>query len=338
MKSTDGRELKVFGDEVHVRQTPGSHPHWQESVVLAWWDQGNSIGGFHRIGHVPNDPTGPKAALWNNITSPQGTYKNVQFQPLRKEDLLSSGGYGGGDDTCRCEFLDGEHVWTLSDADVSGRIALKDVGPNIDSWPKGDAIQGDLGAAHFDIPGRVTGWISVKGHRYEINGLGIRDHAWGPRDTSHMLSHRWVVGTCGEAFSFVWVTFHTVKAEDKFSSIGWCVRNGEVTFSKKLDVIAYVEADSATNRGGHVQATLTTGEVLDIECKAVPAKAFVSYHQDVACLDRICEFTCGEHKGFAMFETTSNMYHGTRRPTTYSGSLIDNGFYENEKSGAAFTT
>lgn len=330
MKSTDGRQLKIYGDDVHRRQLPGKQSTWQESVVLAWWDETNFIGGFHRIGHVPNEKAGPKVALWNNITTPEGIYKNVQYQPLRKEDLLARGGFGGGDSTCQYEFYDGLHQWKFEDGAISGHLGINDVGPNIDSFPKGDAIQGDLGAAHFDIPGHVTGWLKVHDQEYKVNGWGVRDHAWGPRDTSGMLSHRWIVGTCGAAFSFVWISFHTLNAEDKFSSFGWCVRNNEVTYAAKLDIITYLEIDGATNRGGHVKATLTTGEVLDIECTAVPTKGFVCYHQNVACLDRICTFTCGDHKGFCMFETTTNMQHGIRRPKTYFNSIIDNGFYKTE--------
>ncbi|OCK79195.1 hypothetical protein K432DRAFT_405817 [Lepidopterella palustris CBS 459.81] len=99
MKSTESRDLPIYGDEVHIRQKPGKQESWQDSVVLAWWDEGNSIGCSHRIGHKPNLADGPKVALWNNLITPEGIYKNVQHRPLRDADLLASGGYGGGDET-----------------------------------------------------------------------------------------------------------------------------------------------------------------------------------------------------------------------------------------------
>jgi hypothetical protein len=93
MKVTGESDLKDYGNEIHVRQKPGTSEHWQDSVVLTWWDTKNEIGGFHRLGHQPNYKHGPMVTLWNNLMSPVGTYKNTIFKPLREEDLLPSGGF-----------------------------------------------------------------------------------------------------------------------------------------------------------------------------------------------------------------------------------------------------
>ncbi|EXJ71842.1 uncharacterized protein A1O5_04343 [Cladophialophora psammophila CBS 110553] len=326
MTSFGGHDAHVYGDETNVRQKPGPQDNWQESVVLAWWDNNVSVGGFQRIGHEPNNPEGAAVELWNNITAPNGTFHKVVNNPLRKEDCPDNGGLGGGDDTLSFEFQEGKHIWNFEEPELSGQLVHVDVGPNIDSFPKKEGIGSDLGAAHFDIPGRVTGWLKVKGQGYKIDGLSIRDHGWGPRSLPPMLSHRWLVGTCGRQFSFIAIAFHSMAAEHHIGRFGWVIRNGEVTYGEKVDMVAYVEVDGATNRGGHLKYTLTTGEVVDIECKAVPAKAFVCFKEGVCCLDRICTFTSGEHKGFMMFETSHNIQHGTRRPITWHNSVIDDGW------------
>jgi len=61
MKATTRPDLKEHGPEANIRQKPGPSPHWQDSVVLAWWEPSLSIGGFHRLGYQPNHPTTPPA-------------------------------------------------------------------------------------------------------------------------------------------------------------------------------------------------------------------------------------------------------------------------------------
>lgn len=229
------QNLKVWGDEVHVRQRPGPEANWQDSVVLVWWDKGNAIGGFHRLGHEPNAGEGGMVTLWNVLVGPAGMQKKVHYVPLRQADMLASGGFGGGDESCRCEFIDGEHVWTIDEGDVSGRIAFKDVGPNVDCFPKKGIMKEGFSTAHFDIPGKVSGVLRMKGNEYKVDGLGIRDHGWGPRDWSTVYSHRWVAGTCGPELSFIAVSWHAI--DDTISNFGWVIRGDKVTLAKKLDIL-----------------------------------------------------------------------------------------------------
>jgi len=106
----DDQNLKVWGDETHVRQKPGPQENWQDSVVLVWYDEKNAIGGFHRLGQEPNVKGGPMVTLWTVIVGPEGMQKRVHYKPLRETDLLPSGGFGGGDESCTAEFINGEHV------------------------------------------------------------------------------------------------------------------------------------------------------------------------------------------------------------------------------------
>ena len=39
------------------------NPLWQESVLLHWYDQRQGIGGWHRVGHEPNNRGGQAAHL-----------------------------------------------------------------------------------------------------------------------------------------------------------------------------------------------------------------------------------------------------------------------------------
>jgi hypothetical protein len=333
MKITGRPDLKDYGPEANIRQPPGTSKHWQDSVVLAWWDETNSISSFHRLGHQPNYEGGSMISLWNNLMSPHGMYKNTTFKPLRAADLRPNGGFGCGDDTCTFDFVAGEHVWRIHDGEVSAELRFTDISGNVDCFPKKGSLAEDFAAAHFDIPGTVRGWVEMGGSRWDIAGaLGIRDHGWGVRDWDTILSHRWVVGTCGPALSFVVLAWHS--SDDALVSFGWVIRGDEITFAKKIDLVTYVEIDAATNRGGRMSLTLEgeEEEVLEIECTPVH-KAAVSYHHGVCCIDRMCTFVCGELKGVADFEATANLQRGGRTPRNFKDAVRENGFHVYEEEG-----
>ncbi|HKT71690.1 MAG TPA: hypothetical protein VJQ47_02270 [Steroidobacteraceae bacterium] len=322
MKTTDGRELPEYGAASHVRQTPGPQKNWQDSVVLIWWDLERQVGGWHRIGHEVNAGEGGMIALWNTVYSPDGIYKRTTYEPLRKSDLLARG-FGAGD-TCRCEYVNGEHVWTIEDGDLRARIVHRDTGPNVDCYPK-SATMADFATGHLDIPGRVTGVLAVAGREYPINGLSVRDHGWGPRDWGSVLTHRWVAGTAGAEFSFIALSWYA--PDEAMASFGWVVRNGEITYAEKLDILTYVEVDGASNRGGQVRFELTTGEILEIECTPL-TKPVASVHQVMCCIDVLCRFTCNDSiVGICDFESSSNPQQGSRRPRRLGGTIVGNGFF-----------
>ena len=113
------------------------------------------------------------------------------------------------------------------------------------------------------------------------------------------------------------------------ANFGWVVRYGVVTFAKSADIVAYVEMDGASNRGGHVRMVLTTGEVIDIEAHAVPYKAGMQFQKGIACVDQLCEVTCspGNLKGMCSFETTANIQAGTKRPEKMTNCVTENKFH-----------
>jgi hypothetical protein len=125
-------------------------------------------------------------SLWNNLMSPLGMYKNTTFKPVCPADgLRPNGGFGCGDDACAFDFeaATNEHVWKIQDGDVAAELRFTGIGGNVDCFPKKGSLAEDFAAAHFDIPGRVKGWLRMGGRKWKIHGgLGIRDHGVGVRD------------------------------------------------------------------------------------------------------------------------------------------------------------
>ncbi|KAH7086120.1 kinase-like domain-containing protein [Paraphoma chrysanthemicola] len=328
LTTPDGQKLTVYGDHANRRQKPGPQDIWQESIVLVWWDDASRVGGFHRLGHEPNRKDGPKATLWNHLITPAGFYKRQRFQDLRSEDTPPDLSFGCGDDTCTHKFVDGEHIWDISDGDVSAHLSFTDTGPNVACFPTSKTFTEGFASLHFDIPGQVRGWVNVKGRKFPVEaGFGIRDHAWGPRDWNQTLQgHRWVVGSAGKELGFVGVGFQ--KPDCSVAQFGWVVRDGVVTMAKELDIVAYMEADSQVNRGGAVKYRLTTGEELHFTHTPVGVPAAVSHHHGLNCVDRICKFECSNGlQGFSCFETSCNVRRESARPATFTDGIADDGLH-----------
>jgi hypothetical protein len=324
MKVSGAADLPIVSDDINYYQPSGADKDWQDSVVLTWWDAKNQIGGLHRIGYEPNVDGGPKIALWTHITSPVGDYKNVVFIELREEDRLENGGFGAGD-TCKYEFINGQHVWTIKDEKISAVLRHDDFHANVECYPKNSNVSEDFANVHTDIPGAVTGELNVDGKHYEVDGLSFRDRGWGVRDWNYLLAHRWVAGSFGKDFGFLALSFYA--SDESIASFGWIVRGDTVTYAKVVDIVTHVEIDGMINRGGSVRFELTTGEVFAIDCTPAAKMAFTSYHHGVCCVDVLCEATCGDMVGFCDFESTANIQAGTRSPTTFINSNVENGFH-----------
>lgn len=320
-------------DETSIMQPIMDDPYWQDSVVLVWWSKENSVGGFHRLGHEPGHEGGV-AVLWSNFASPEGHFKRTQTKRLRPEDVIPGGGFGSGDDTCTMEYKDEDHIFNFNEPEGELTCALihKDTGPNVDCFPKSGAISTDMAKAHLDIPGIVTGTLTIKGKTYHIrDGLSVRDRGYGRREWGQaLLSHRWVVGSCGPKMAVFAVAWHS--ASNQMFSFGWMVRDNVVTVASKVDIVTYFAIDSASNIGGRVDMELVTGETFKVECTPV-AKAFHSVHRGIDCVDRICSFhVTGEGQtfpeGFGDFESTVNPHLGTRDPVKIDErhGVLANGF------------
>ena len=322
MKVVGGGEIQVYDQADEGPHQAGPQELWQESVVLLWWDLKQSIGGFYRIGHELNHKDGPMIALWSSTVSREGIFKKTTYLPLRPQDRMARG-FGSGDGSLRFEH-DGDCVWTLEDQDISATLRIHDFHPGIDCYPKRGAIS-EFAPHHMEVAGRVSGSLKVKGRQYQVEALGFRDHGWGVRDWASLLSHRWLAGVFGEDLSFCALSWHTV--DDSMAQFGWVVKHDTVIFARKLDIVAYVECDAMTTRGGRLRMTLTTDEVVEVEFEAL-APSMMSFHHGIACVDTLCRISSGGRVGIADFETTANGQQGRRQPKNLARDGISgNGWY-----------
>ncbi|MEJ7935828.1 hypothetical protein WG907_16405 [Sphingobium sp. AN558] len=314
--------MHVYPAKDELPHEPGAHEYWQESFVLFFGDLRQSVGGYLRLGHEPNF-NGGQVATWTNIWSPAGTFHKAVDLPLRPEDRLENG-FGSGDDTLRYEF-DGRIRWTIHEEDLQGVLTVVEDGPAIDGYAGGDGKHlGEFVTNHVDTGVRVVGTLTVKGTTYEVDAYGIRDHGWGIRKWDDMRALRWTVAAFDTRDHFIAVSF--ILADNAHTTFGWVVRGDEVIKTKDLDIIAFINSDGATNRGGITRMNLPTGEILEARFEPI-FPSMGSWIHGVMGFDTACVVRWGDKVGFGCFETVNNLQGGKEHPAVFDRATVADGWY-----------
>jgi hypothetical protein len=70
--------------------------------------------------------------------------------------------------------------------------------------PGAEPREGEMEFArgHYEQHHRATGRIAIDGEAVAFDGLGLRDHSWGPRSWQAPLYYRWLTANFGEDFGF----------------------------------------------------------------------------------------------------------------------------------------
>ena len=321
MNFPDGSKVFVFPDSDELPHEPGPEDNWQESFVITWYDLTQSIGGLIRIGHEPNYPGGARSQVMFNIVSPEGVFRRTRYLPLEPRHRPKNGAVTG-DDALRYEY-DGQIHWSFKDADLEMKLDVDSFVPPVDIFrrPENESASKFLGA-HVDAGCSVSGTLTVKGKTYHIkHGLGVRDHAWGPRSWAALLSHRWNVGTFDRDNSFVMMSF--LSAGSRLASFGWVIRGDKVILAEKAESYARIGIDGGSNFGGTVRMTLTTGEIFEVQFDPF-YPCLASFINNTAFYDSLSRVSWGDKVGFGVFEHSANIQVGALLPENFDGSYPPN--------------
>ena len=177
------------------------------------------------------------------------------------------------------------------------------------------AAQGEHG--HFEQSGHVTGTVALNGEHWSVDGYGVRDKSWGPRDWG--AGNRSSIPTSnasGKPSPFVnWFSMnfgdHAAlggscfrDAEGVMRGEGWIQRGGSSGALKNVVIETDYEPDSLLHRSIRFQAETGNGEAIKMEGKvlnvcptkiAMPGGAtFVN--------EGLAEFRWGERTGYGIAE------------------------------------
>jgi hypothetical protein len=233
----------------------GSDERWQESMFVAWFDLSRGIGGAHRVGHAIGADS---ANVWSALVTSDGrrwreNHERLDFDARRRTPQL----FGAGGTSFVAEPKSGINV---DDEAASVDLHFDDFYIPMPVWNGSEAeeVASAIAPNHKEASGSVSGTVRLGDQTFDIDGLFHRDHSWGARDWSTIISHRWFVGTFGAELSFSAVILQ--GQDNRYIRGGAVVRDGVITPATNVDIVVSSEADGVSHRGGEVRMELADGE------------------------------------------------------------------------------
>lgn len=266
--------MSLYGPD-DLLHAPGPTPDWQESVVLIFFDDATGVGGFLRVGTEPNLKI--SQVHFDLFTRDGLRFRHNPFDIAMTPRDRRADGFAAGSLDWTIPGGDFVRV-TANERDADIDLRLYDFFPSVPWRFAGAGDMHQLAAGHLESSGRVEGRVRIGERVFSIaNALGHRDHSWGPRDVRTMRNFRWVAGTTGPALSFSGVVVNL--ANGMFMKAGWVCRDGKVEHARDVDMLAHVNIDGLTTRGGHMLMTLEGGETVRVDAEVIDG-IVTSYRSD----------------------------------------------------------
>ena len=232
---------------------PGSDTNFNESVYTNGFDLESRIGGWMRLGNRIHEGY---AELSVCLYRPDGRIA-CQFQrpPINNNDGFAAGGleYEVTEPLRSVDMrYDGE-VLVLDDPELlrdprrlfseaprqpcTVEFSLDGLSPIHGGEPvtaEQQTMYGrDFSLGHFFQHTRTTGTIRVGADEWSIDGLGWRDHSWGPRHWTNINFYRLFIANFGEDFGIT-----VLKITDRE---GLTRRTGVIHFEGELEDIIDID-------------------------------------------------------------------------------------------------
>lgn len=236
--------------EYDVLHEVGEQKDWNESFYFNFYDRGNDLCGFMRIGLVPNKK---EKSVFCFLMMPDGTLVGTKDSEEMADNELKAKGLS-------FEKLEADKVWALS---YEGELAMMDKGEmkpvqakfalkfeNITEpfdyrkcvTAEKEKLAQAVASEHIEQVGYVTGTVHVGDKEYTVKAMGERDHSWGSRDWT--APHFWLWVTCqfNEGFSFNITKVVMDKGE---IDAGFLFQDGQMIPLNKVDIAIEHHADGS---------------------------------------------------------------------------------------------
>ena len=291
-------------------------PNFNESMYFNVYDRRARVGGFVRIGNRPNERY---AEITVALYQADGT---ALFNFKRPEIADNSAFAAGG---MRFEVVepfkhlrvtyDGRAVYLANPLDLEDPRAAFTGNPHQPvslalDWYGDSPMYGGEGPAHsemvfakghYEQHGRAVGRLVVDGVEYQLDGLGLRDHSWGPRSWQSPAYYRWLIGQFDTDFGFMGSQIVTQAGTELLS--GFVFRDGANHFVDRLtlhtdwkDPGHYHDRLALTlhSRAGEVAITGRVLTMLPLRNRRDGKITRIS--------EGLTEWRCGEHVGYGWSE------------------------------------
>ena len=304
-------------------------PLWQESCFFVWHDAKAGIAGAHRLGLQVGRNSAVSCCL---IMTDEGTH--YRYNCLTEK--LLHGGVGADVMTSgpQSVAMGPIPVITFRSNEMQLRISVEDLHPTTLALESGGGGYQEtlLASNHSEGFARFSGEVTIDGRTYQVNGMGFRDHSWGPRDWNALLSFRTCIGCTGPDLAWSALVMH-IKGKPVMTK-GYVERKGKPVMAKSVDLICFLENDALTHRGGVCRMELEDGSSLVIEADTVLASILES--PNVFNVEGICRVRVNgkaEPSAFCDLEMGNNPRAGILPPEYAMKASLEPGISKNNYHG-----
>lgn len=260
----------------------GEETNFNESMYFNFFDPKKSLGGFVRLGNRANEgraemtvclflPDGRvlfsfnRAQIDNNDAFDAGGLKFEVLEPseklrttyegraieLENARELSDPGRAFSDSPRRTISLDLEHT---ACGPMYGSSKSK-------AEEERDASK-QFGKAHYEQHMRVKGQLKIEDEVMEIDGLGLRDHSWGPRYWQAIHGYEWLTMNFSPDFGAMISVIR--RDPDSEKAAGVIIRGDEFLLIKDVSIETEYEDNGLYHKALDVTVETHEGETLQI--------------------------------------------------------------------------
>jgi len=199
----------------------GTEESWRETYSFDFYDPTTRLSGFGLMGVSPNRQIGEcvfalwrddilllKSAKWDYHIPREIGEERQHFGPLAIRVLapFKSLEISYDDGYCRLE------------------LAYDSIQPPY-SWLQSDFGAARAGSHHYQQQGRYRGVARVGRDSIPVQGMGARDHGWGPDDRANV--RRWLSATAQFSENLAFQTLHVTLLDGKDLLFGYVFRGAQ---------------------------------------------------------------------------------------------------------------
>jgi hypothetical protein len=300
----------------------GDEPNFNESMYFNFFDPKKSLGGFVRLGNRANEGRAEmticlfladgrvlfsfnRAPIDHNDAFDAG---GMRFEVLEPSEKLRT--------TYEGKVIELENARELSDParafresprrTISLDLEHTACGPMYGSAKSGAEEKREaseqFGKAHYEQHMSIQGQLTIEGEVFEINGLGLRDHSWGPRHWQAIYGYEWLTINFSPDFgAMVSVIRRDPESEKK---AGVIIRGDEFILIKDVTIETEFEANGLYHKALDVMIETHEGEKLHIRGDV---ENFIPLRNRRAGLqthigEGMTRWQCGDQVGYGLSE------------------------------------